>query len=414
MRPAALRGREARDHVATLAERLDAGVLADHLATTLEREVYLGFADHPGLFDLVRAACDAKVRLLREVLAGELAFEDLEAPESVALAHALAHAGVPVETVERSYRVGQEAVWQWWLDQVDVYVARTGAPMADILRATSPVMFGFVDQMLSLTLGSYNDALDDQRRMAGDRRRRLVEQILDGTLDAPGPDAERLLRYRLEGTHVAVALEGAGSMTERAAARLHDALGGAGLLVVAARTSPRTTAWMRLAAPLDATRRATVDRVLRDARQRAALGEPGEGLAGFRATHADAQIALRVQQALGPDAAPVTWAREVRIEALGLGSEPARRLVATELEALRALAPPLRATLEAWLVTGSNVGAAARLGVHEQTVRNRLRLIEQELGGALRERRTELHVALRLDGVVRAGETAHGTRESPA
>ena len=48
--------------------------------------------------------------------------------------------------------------------------------------------------------------------------------------------------------------------------------------------------------------------------RRGAVGEPGEGLDGFRASHADAQTALRVQHALGPDAALVTWAREVRID----------------------------------------------------------------------------------------------------
>jgi DNA-binding PucR family transcriptional regulator len=56
----------------------------------------------------------------------------------------------------------------------------------------------------------------------------------------------------------------------------------------------------------------------------------------------------------------------------------------------------VRETLEAWLVTGSYVGAAAMLGVHEQTVRQRLRRLEEALGRSLHDRRTELHVALRL------------------
>jgi DNA-binding PucR family transcriptional regulator len=48
------------------------------------------------------------------------------------------------------------------------------------------------------------------------------------------------------------------------------------------------------------------------------------------------------------------------------------------------------------LAVGSQARAATELGVHENTVRLRIRGAGEELGTALTERRTELLVALRL------------------
>jgi DNA-binding PucR family transcriptional regulator len=48
------------------------------------------------------------------------------------------------------------------------------------------------------------------------------------------------------------------------------------------------------------------------------------------------------------------------------------------------------------LSAGSQARAATELGVHENTVRLRVRCAGEELGAALSERRTELLVALRL------------------
>jgi DNA-binding PucR family transcriptional regulator len=101
------------------------------------------------------------------------------------------------------------------------------------------------------------------------------------------------------------------------------------------------------------------------------------------------------------DAAPrVLWVDDVRIETLALNNpDGARGLVSSVLgTALERglLTSRVRETLEAWLVTGSYVGAAAQLGVHEQTVRQRLHRLEEALGQSLHSQRTELHVALRI------------------
>ncbi|WP_205697207.1 CdaR family transcriptional regulator [Conexibacter sp. SYSU D00693] len=387
-------------HVEELAAALDVPSLAAHLADVLVHDAYGEVAPGTRLPALLQASCDAKVSALRDVLRGERPSHAVTSPETTAVAVELARLRVPTTTIERSYRIGQEAVWQWWLDEVDAYVARTGASATDILRATTPVMFEVIDRLLTATLETYDETVEARRRSVAERRRRLVAQVLDGELDAPGADAERLLRYRFDGHHVtAVLTAGSWRATERLAARLHDLLGAQGLLLVEDGLTGGV-AWLRVP-EVGLGAREAVARAVTAAEAGAAFGDPGAGVEGFRRSHADARATARVRERLGDQASAVTWPDDVRIETLGLMAPvTGRRLADAELEAVRDLSPAARETLAAWLVTGSNVAAAARLGVHEHTVRNRLREVERRLGADLRARRTELHVALRLDAVL--------------
>jgi DNA-binding PucR family transcriptional regulator len=53
-----------------------------------------------------------------------------------------------------------------------------------------------------------------------------------------------------------------------------------------------------------------------------------------------------------------------------------------------------------WFESGSHVSTAARMRVHEHTIRNRIQRAEEAIGHPLTTRRTELQVALRLFQVV--------------
>ncbi len=137
-----------------------------------------------------------------------------------------------------------------------------------------------------------------------------------------------------------------------------------------------------------------------------AVGEPSAGMEGLRRTYRQAVDTARVQHALGLVGNRCVWAADVRLEALMLGDEDrARQFVVEELGRLAGpdtVAQRLRETLLAWLSTGSHVSAAAILGVHENTIRNRIRQAEELLGAPLVNRRTELQVALRLERVLQA------------
>src|SRR5207253_1414515 len=129
------------------------------------------------------------------------------------------------------------------------------------------------------------------------------------------------------------------------------------------------------------------------------LGDPRGGRAGFRTSHESARRTAMLRGSLhAPDSC--LSAHELRLETLLLECPAAaRRFVADELGGLATdteRAQRTRDTLLAWLSSGSQAQAAVELGVHENTVRQRIRYATEELAASPSERRTELLVALRL------------------
>jgi DNA-binding PucR family transcriptional regulator len=133
-----------------------------------------------------------------------------------------------------------------------------------------------------------------------------------------------------------------------------------------------------------------------------ALGEAGAGIAGFRRSHEEAVLARRVHQLRSRGRQP-TCVRfsDVALEVMLTHSrEEARRFVAQQLGDLSAedkSVARVRDTLRVFLEeNGSFQSAAARLGVHKNTVAYRIRRAEELIGHGVRERQLELEIALRL------------------
>jgi DNA-binding PucR family transcriptional regulator len=133
-----------------------------------------------------------------------------------------------------------------------------------------------------------------------------------------------------------------------------------------------------------------------------ALGRVGEGIGGFKRSHEEALLARRVNQLRkeGPQPTCVRFS-DVALEVMLTHSrEEARRFVAQQLGDLAAedtSVARLRETLRVFLEeNGSFQSAAARLGVHKNTVAYRVRRAEELLGYRIRERQLELQTALRL------------------
>jgi DNA-binding PucR family transcriptional regulator len=133
-----------------------------------------------------------------------------------------------------------------------------------------------------------------------------------------------------------------------------------------------------------------------------ALGEIGEGIGGFKRSHEEALLARRVQELRSPERQPtcVRFA-DVALEVMLTHSrDEARRFVAQQLGDLAAedkSVARLRETLRVFLEeNGSFQNAAARLGVHKNTVAYRIRRAEELLGYGIREQQLELQTALRL------------------
>jgi len=164
--------------------------------------------------------------------------------------------------------------------------------------------------------------------------------------------------------------------------------------------------WLGRREPFGPAALAKLRRAIADSGLTIAVGEPARGLEGLRRTRHQALDAGAIQQALGAGAHPCVWASDVRLELLLLQDHAlARRFVTDELGPLAGddrRACRLRETLTAWFASGSHGGAAGLLGVHKNTVRNRLRDAEQLLGTSLWIRSTEVQVALRLHRILRA------------
>ena len=142
---------------------------------------------------------------------------------------------------------------------------------------------------------------------------------------------------------------------------------------------------------------------------RLALGTSAPGVEGFRASHREAVQARRVAQLSHRRPGSVTRYEDVALIAvasadLGL----ARDFVARELGPLAEqdddtvrLAATLRVYLEE---QASPRRTAQRLGVHENTVKNRVRTIRELLGYSPEDRVAEVLVALRLARLARHGQ----------
>jgi hypothetical protein len=138
------------------------------------------------------------------------------------------------------------------------------------------------------------------------------------------------------------------------------------------------------------------------------LGEPGEGLAGWRLTHRQARAALPVARS---SASKTVRYREVGLLASILRDDllvaSLRELYLEPLASERDGGAALRETLRVYFAHERNItSTAATLKVTRRTVRRRLHTVEQLLGTALSARAVEIEAALRLDEISRASVLA--------
>jgi sugar diacid utilization regulator len=269
-----------------------------------------------------------------------------------------------------------------------------------LIGGPTRTIHAYFDRVLDAVIPRYQEVAAELNRSRRDHRRMLLAQILDGSIDAITEELDRILAYSLGDTHLAAVVETPGISPPTDMARLRDAADARGTLL-AQHTARTWLVWLGRPGGFGPTNLSRLRRALVDTGLTIAVGEPADGLAGLRRTRQHALETQRVQHALGIDGCRCLWAHEVRLETLLLGDKQrAREFLTDELGPLGAgdsFSRRLRETLLAWLTMGSHGSAAAMLGVHENTVRNRLRAAEELLGVPLMGRRTELTVALRLE-----------------
>ena len=378
--------------------------MALELTSAIQRELPELRADE----DLSRETLDSTVSVIAlfvERIRSEAPVTAVEPPEAaIAFARDLVQRGLPLDRLLRSYHIGQAAFFERW--SIDVRSALDDpADVAQAIQEVAGLTFAFVQALDSGLVRRWTEERERWVRSSAAVQADTVRALLAGEL-TDERSAAQALGYDLGHEHTAFVVwrhDGHGltppAGLDRAASAIADALHGRGRLVLPLQGN-LYAGWVDGAE----------NSVLADLRipdgASAALGTRAAGLAGFRRSHRDALDARRVARLSGRARGSVVAYPQVAVAALAsLDVERARDFVDATLGPLAGgddTARRLAATLRAYLEEGmSPRRTARRLGVHENTVTNRVRTSERLIGAPPRERATELLVAFRLLALTR-------------
>lgn len=295
------------------------------------------------------------------------------------------------------------------------------AQQAGAMRLISTELFEGMETLAATVAEKF--AAERNRWFAGSagERAALVNAILKGEPVDPAK-AMRRLGYELTLHHVALVLwqdeltpDGAREL-ENTALRVLERLGCSSTLLMPA-GSGRLWAWGGRASNQPVEPRRVTDLAAFPAGVHVASGLPGDGVAGFQRSHAQAITAERVGRITEPKPDRRYDYGELELVIL-LGGEldGAAEFVRRELGPLASndkAMVALRETVRCLLDNERSVAATAELmHVAKNTVVYRAKKAEQLLGRSLREDRLRLHLALHLAG--RLGPAVFAERRGTA
>jgi hypothetical protein len=296
--------------------------------------------------------------------------------------------GVKLETVLRRYLGGYTLLGDFLIEESERDGLLNGASLKRLLRVQSALL----DRLIAAISEEYAREAKVRPGSSEQRRVERIERLLAGDL----VDASDLA-YDFDANHLGLIAAGPGAaeFLRELASTLDRRL----LLV--RRGEGTVWAWLgarREADPVE------VERALpktAPAPTTLTIGEPGQGMAGWRLTHQQARAALTI--ALRTPRGIVRYAK-VSLLATILQDDvlvtSLRRLYLDPLSDQRDSGAALYETLRAYFGTGRNVSsAAAALGVSRQTISNRLRAVEEKLGWTLDSCAVELEMALRMESL---------------
>ncbi len=308
-------------------------------------------------------------------------------PTVITAARVAARAGVPLDAILRRYSAGNAFV-------VDILVEEAegvGIVGTDLRRLLHRQVTLF-DQLLETVSEEYAKETEGRLGNGADRRGQQIKALLGGRQ----PSGEVDLGYDLDGHHLALLAKGSG------ARELVGALATELDRRLLAERLEGEAVWACWLGGREALRTADALRALEGLASGSvvvALGEPGEGITGWRLSHRQANAALPIAERRG--AAVVRYADVAVLASIlrdDLVADSLRRLYLEPLAQSRDNGKVARETLLAYFEAERNISStAAALGVDRRTVRNRLGAIEGLLGRPLRGSMADLEIALRLD-----------------
>ena len=349
--------------------------------------------------DPAEVADPAYAEGLRAAVAAAVAYgiettgrEGQEPPIPIALlaqARMAARAGIPLDTVLRRYFAGYSLLGYFILEEA----TNAGIADGDELKRLLGAHAGLFDRLLAAVGEEHAREAETLTLSTGERRRaERIERLLAGEpVDTSG------IAYDFEGWHVGVAAAGPGAeRVLRDLAAEHDCR----VLIVPGSDG---TAWAWLGSRRRPDPHELLDKLGpgRDAGGpplALALGEPAEGLAGWRLTHRQAAAALPMSECEGGKL--VCYADVALLTAIvhdDVLADSLRRLYLEPLARERDGGLVSRETLRAYIAAQANASsAAAMLAISRQAVAKRLRVVEERIGRPIGACLSELDAALRL------------------
>lgn len=305
--------------------------------------------------------------------------------------------GHSMDRLQTAYRIGVQIAWRR-----AIKVARRNNTPMPVMSAFADTLFGYVDEMTTLSREGHSQAKAQSAQQLDERRTLLLRRLADPSPITGGALAEFAERaaWEVPATATPVALAPGADVLR---ARLADD-------VLADLGDPRP--YLLIPGPLDDDRQQVVLAAL----------DSGRAAAGLTVPLAEAAHSLRwARQILAlaqSEAQPPRLARaEDNLLELWLMADQdlARHIAARQLAPLCAMTAARRArtveTLLAWLSSRGNVEQMAEtLRIHPQTVRYRMRGIDKDLGPLLEDPRWRLttEVVLRERLIAERGDIVGG------
>jgi hypothetical protein len=293
---------------------------------------------------------------------------------------------VSLDTVLRRYFAGNVLFGDFLVNEAE----RAEVP-SSALRPLLAAQATVGDRLIAAVSAEYAREAENRPTTPAERRRETVKSLLAGELVDHSE-----LGYDLDGHHLAVMARGEGA---EELMRVLAAAVDRRLLAVQREEEPTWACWLGGRHQLTAAQ--ALEALGRDLPEGVfvTVGEPGEGLGGWRVSHLQAKAALPIAERRGQ---PVVRYADVALLAAitrdDLVATSLRQLYLAPLERARDGGKVARQTLRAYFEAERNVSStAAALGVDRRTVRNRLGAIEELLGRPLKGSEADLEIALRLD-----------------
>lgn len=320
-------------------------------------------------------------------------------------ARAMASRGHSVDVMLRFYRLGHEYFTEKLSDSLTDWI---DDPTVALRTFIDLERFGFryIDRISSLVAAEYVAELDRRQNQARAERDDVVRALLAGER-VDMARAERVLSHRLTGRQIGFMCwaDDRGVDLEATARQVGRYLGVSHSLVVA--DGPLAVwGWASITGDVRTSLTATefpgeCENV------HVAVGSPHPGAAGFRTSHLEALRTRRVIELSGRAAPTITEFGDVAlVDAISRDLDAARAFVAAQLGDLArddTKERDERATLLAVLDAQGSLTAAARtLGIHKNTVLQRMRRAEERMGRPATIKVAELHAALLVCDVLGA------------